>query len=77
MTTKELFKQYKIDYHFEEGPPEDLVDEWDFEKALLEFAQFHVKEATKAIINNLKIKDKINISDENLILNSYPLTNIK
>ena len=46
-------------------------------EAMVEFAKLHVQAQTEAILKRLKLRGEHNNIEENIILNSYPLTNIK
>ena len=84
-TTEELFKKYKILYHFEEGSPEYLIDKEDFKTAIIEHTKLHVKAALEAaseeaIANHIESwgqrTGEIEI-DKDSILNAYPENLIK
>ena len=55
-TAEELFKKYRILYHFEEGSPEYLIDKEDFKTAIIEYAKLHVKAALSSANNKSLIK---------------------
>ena len=82
-TVKELFKKYSTLYQFEEGDPEYLIDEEDFETVLIEFAEVHVQAALEAAAENAQAKEDPSDYgtgeiwvDRNSILNAYSLKDI-
>ncbi len=72
-TIKELFKKYSTLYQFEEGSPEYLIDEEDFQEAAIEFAKIHVELALKSAHRNMQLP----MEDLDFTLDSYPISNIK
>lgn len=82
-TTEQFFEKYSSSYQFEEGDPEYLIDKLDFKEVMIEFAKLHVEAALKEAVYKAETitidvhgQDTCNI-DEDSILNSYPLDNIK
>ena len=78
-TIEELFKKYKILYHFEEGSPEYLIDKEDFKEAVTEYTELHVKAALEAAANQAEAKENPQDFgtgeiwvDKDSILNAYP-----
>ena len=88
-TTDELFNTYAQMCVFEEGPNEKLIDKADFKQCLLEFAKKHVQAALNAASEKASVTpiDHEEIAegsfrpiwgvDDDSILTSYPLENIK
>ncbi len=79
-TAKEYFKIYSDLYQFEEGKPEYLIDEENFEKVLKEYTKLHVKAALLEA-GEKYIYSETNESDnpaylKDIILSSYPEKNI-
>ncbi len=72
MTTAEAFKKYSSLYQFEEGSPEYLIDKEDFQKAMIEFAEYHVKAALRAAHSNQQLP----IEDLEFTMDSYNLSKI-
>lgn len=50
----------------------DRLAKWEVEKAMIEFAKYHVEQALKEVYEQNE-----EILDKSFIINSYPLTNIK
>lgn len=46
-------------------------------EAMVEFAELHVQAQTEAILERLELRGEHNTIDKNIIINAYPLTNIK
>lgn len=68
-TADELFKKWSELYHFEEGPPEYLIDKEDFKNALTEFTRLHVETAmSKSRIVTLE-NVKCDMFEECLVVN--------
>jgi hypothetical protein len=42
-----------------------------------EFAKLHIQAQTEAILERLELRGEHNTIDKNIIINAYPLTNIK
>lgn len=82
LTNHKELSIYKIEDHDEGGY--SGVNEEVLYKIMIEFAKVHVKRALEAAVNKVElIEDDVEINpnsliiDEDSILNSYPLENIK
>lgn len=75
-TAKEFLKQFELGNT-------GKIDIEDAEEALIEFAKMHVEAALKEASENVKWSEQITMQglqitiNKGLILNAYPLSNIK
>ena len=80
ITTEEFFKHYSSHTALTEDHYNYLVDEEAFKEAMIEFAEYHVKEALKAAYENIEYTEEnssVPYVIEDSILNAYPLDKIK
>jgi hypothetical protein len=56
---------------------EVVINFSDCKEAMIEFARLHVQAQTEAILERLELRGEHNTIDKNIIINAYPLTNIK
>ena len=79
ITTEEFFKHYSSHTALAEDHYDYLVDEEAFKEAMIEFTEYHVKEALKKASKKSKNKEGfiVDVKLTNSILNAYPLDKIK
>ena len=56
---------------------EVVINFSDCKEAMIEFAKLHVQAQTEAILERFELRGEHSNIDRNIIINAYPLTNIK